>query len=431
MPKHTAKQLTEPGIGKLAKAKAGQRREVYDRLAPGLALRVTDRGTKTWAVHYRYAGKHQRITLNEWPALALEDARDEARKIRRWLKVGLDPKIALKVETASQYADAETQSGAGRTFGDLAETYIKHYLPGLANARQYGAVVRNRLIPAWGNLLISELRGHHLVELTDEIKDDEGSPMAAFRVYEVSKGIFTWALGRSERGVETNPFGHIKPPVKKIARQRTAKNHELKVIWSALECLGYPYGPWAHLLLLLGQRRSETAMIERKPGELDLDKAEWIIPAHKNKSTREHLVPLSPAAVAILRALPEFSDGKFVFTTTNGERPISGFGNAKTRADTAIEAALTDIDDIDEIEHWTWHDLRRTCSTNMAALGVPEIVRERTLNHVPQGLSKTYNIYDYANEKRDALERWALRLREITEPPPTNIVCLGATGGYG
>ena len=107
MPKRTAKQLTEPGIKKMAKAKPGQRREVYDKLSPGLALRVTDRGTKTWAVHYRYAGKHQRITLIEWPALGLEDARNEARNVRRWIKAGLDPKSALKVEAADRRAEIE------------------------------------------------------------------------------------------------------------------------------------------------------------------------------------------------------------------------------------------------------------------------------------------------------------------------------------
>ncbi len=96
MPKRTAKQLTEPGIEKMAKAKPGQRREVYDKLAPGLALRVTDRGTKTWAVHYRYGGKHQRITLGEWPSLRLEDARDEVRNVRGWVKAGVDPKTVRR-----------------------------------------------------------------------------------------------------------------------------------------------------------------------------------------------------------------------------------------------------------------------------------------------------------------------------------------------
>ncbi len=167
--------------------------------------------------------------------------------------------------------------------------------------------------------------------------------------------------------------------------------------------------------------------MERKPGELDLDKAQWIIPAHKNKSGRRHLVPLPPVAVTILRAVPEFSGGRFVFTTTNGERPISGFSKAKTRVNEAVAEAIAG-QGADDIEPWTWHDLRRTGSTGMARLVVPEIVRERVLNHLPQGLEKTYNVYDYLKQKRDALGQWAQEVQNITEPPPENVVKLKADG---
>ena len=425
MPKRTAKQLTEPGIQKMTKAKPGQRREVYDKLAPGLALRVTDRGTKTWATHYRFAGKHQRITLSEWPGLKIEDARIEARKIRNWAKGGIDPKAALGAE---QRAALEARNLASMTFGDLAAKYIEQKIPDLANASRYEAVVRNRLVSAWGDLALDELRGHHLSELVAKVKADAG-PMAAYRVYEVGKGIFTWALGASVRGVNSHPFAHLRAKhlsIKKVPRQRVLDNHEVSLIWPVLESLGYPFGPWAKLLLLLAQRRTEVANIERKRGELDLDKAEWIIPVHKNKSGRRHLVPLPPAAVTILRALPEFSEGRFVFSTTNGERPISGFGKTKTRVDEAVAKAIAE-EGGDDIEPWTWHDLRRTGSSGMARISVREIVRERVLNHLPQGLAKTYNVYDYQDEKRAALTQWGQEVQNITEPPPENVVKFGAT----
>ncbi len=428
MPKRTAKQLSEPGIKKMAKAKPGQRREVYDKLAPGLALRVTDRGTKTWAVHYRYAGKHQRITLGEWPSLKVEGARTTGREIRDWAKGGVDPKTALKIQ---QRARAEAREVASMTFGDLAAKYIEQKIPELANASRYEAVIRTRLISVWGDLTLYEMRGHHLSELVAKVKAEAG-PMAAYRVYEVGKGIFTWALGASVRGVDSHPFAHVRAKhlsIKKVPRTRLLKEHEISLIWPALESLGYPFGPWAQLLLLLAQRSSEVATMERKPGELDLDKAQWIIPSHKNKSKRQHVVPLPPSAVAILWAVPEFSGGKFVFSTTNGERPISGFGKVKARIDDAVSKAIAEAEQgADNIEPWTWHDLRRTGSTEMARLGVPEIVRDRVLNHLPQGLEKTYNLYGYLDEKRDALSRWAQEVQNITEPPPENVVKLNVDG---
>ena len=60
----------------------------------------------------------------------------------------------------------------------------------------------------------------------------------------------------------------------------------------------------------------------------------------------------------------------------------------------------------------------------MAALGVPDVVAERVLNHQPQGLVKTYNLHEYENEKREALDRWAQRVAEIVTPPPANVVGL-------
>jgi integrase len=81
------------------------------------------------------------------------------------------------------------------------------------------------------------------------------------------------------------------------------------------------------------------------------------------------------------------------------------------------------------VTDWRLHDLRRTARTGLAELGVPEIIAEKVLNHSPRNILTTiYNRHEYADEKRDALERWALRLREITEPAPENVVRMKAQG---
>ncbi len=116
-----------------------------------------------------------------------------------------------------------------------------------------------------------------------------------------------------------------------------------------------------------------------------------------------------------------------MFSTTNGERPISGFGKTKTRVDEAVAKVIAE-EGGDEIEPWTWHDLRRTGSSGMARIGVREIVREHVLNHLPQGLAKTYNVYDYQDEKRAALTQWGQEVQNIIEPPPDNVVKLKEHG---
>ena len=141
------------------------------------------------------------------------------------------------------------------------------------------------------------------------------------------------------------------------------------------------------------------------------------IPASRTKSDRVNVVPLSDTAAAILTELPRFVGGDFVFTTTAGRRPVSGFSKAKARIDKQVN-----------IEHWRIHDLRRTVRTELARMGVPEIVSERVIGHGPRGLVGVYNRHEYLAEKRDALDRWARELHSIVTPPPENVVRLPAAG---
>ena len=147
--------------------------------------------------------------------------------------------------------------------------------------------------------------------------------------------------------------------------------------------------------------------------EIDRDNALWIIPADRTKSGRETEVPLSSLALEILDALPLFASGDkiatdsaaFVFTTTSGRRPVSGFSKMKARTD-----------DLSDVTNWRLHDLRRTARTGLAELGVPQIVAEKVLNHSERNLLvKTYDRHEYSVEKADALARWSSRARKRGE----------------
>jgi integrase len=136
--------------------------------------------------------------------------------------------------------------------------------------------------------------------------------------------------------------------------------------------------------------------------ELDLDRATWTIPAHRAKNGNAHIVPLSPIALGILRALPRFAGSDFVFTTT-GNTAVSGFGRLKERL---APAATSD---------WRFHDIRRTVATNLAALRVPPHVIEAVLNHqsgIVSGVAAVYNRHAYLEEKSEALGLWALKMSE-------------------
>ena len=105
--------------------------------------------------------------------------------------------------------------------------------------------------------------------------------------------------------------------------------------------------------------------------ELESELSQWRIPAAYTKNGEVHIVPLAPQVVEIIRRLPQRSNCQWVFTT-DGKRPISGFSKLKTALDAQLEI----------LEPWRLHDLRRTCATGMGNMGVARHVVEAALNHV-------------------------------------------------
>jgi len=202
----------------------------------------------------------------------------------------------------------------------------------------------------------------------------------------------------------------------------------------AADAMEAPFGPYFKMLLLSGQRRVEVACMTW--GELDLNDAQvWIIPAARMKAKRPHEVPLSTSMVKMLQAMnKERGKGDYVFSTTGGKRPISGYSKAKA----ALNAKVAELRAVENggkppkgaLPDWRIHDLRRTVRTGLGALSnVPHDIRELVVSHVPTTLVRTYDLHGYRDEKRQALELWSQRLKQIVEPPTkgkSNVVSLPA-----
>jgi integrase len=114
--------------------------------------------------------------------------------------------------------------------------------------------------------------------------------------------------------------------------------------------------------------------------------------------------------------MPRLCD-RFVFSTAPGTH-FSGFSKSKGR-----------LDALSGVTGWRLHDLRRTMRTNLAGLRVNPDTAERVLGHVIGGVRGVYDRYAYLEEKRDALDRWAARLRSIAGPQPENVIELRAATG--
>jgi integrase len=142
----------------------------------------------------------------------------------------------------------------------------------------------------------------------------------------------------------------------------------------------------------------------------------------KNEVARPHDVPLADDVIAILNALPRFKSGDHLFSVSFGVKPVNNFVKAKASLDRAMRAELGKLDP------FVIHDIRRTMRTGLSALSVRPDVAELVIAHALPGIRGVYDKYSFEAEKRQALEKWAARLRDIVQPLPANVVKLGTVG---
>jgi integrase len=411
--------LTDRALKALKPAKHGQRYEIGDAVVPGLAVRVTDTGTKTFALVARFPGSHNptRRALGEYGAMTLERARDEARRWHELLHRGIDPRIEIERQRLSEARRQEN------SFASVAEAYFAHIKrQGHRQGAEIEREIRCEFISRWASRPITEITRHDLLEVIDAALK-RGAPSKAHHLFSYASRLFNWAIERGAYGLEHSPTHGMRPARiigEKKPRTRVLTDAELKALWQVPEELGYPYGPVIRLLMLTGQRKSEVA--EAQWSEFDLAKREWSIPAERMKMDAAHVVPLTDDAMKVLESLPRFRSGEHLFSTTYGKLPVNGFSKAKARLDKLMAKRLG------KVTPFVFHDIRRTVRTHLSALPIPDLVRELVIAHAKPGLHRVYDQHAYAAEKRHALELWATRLRSIIDPPRANVVQLWSRG---
>ena len=399
MAKNQSTFLTDAAVKRIEPPDSGQR-DYPDPYIPGLYLRVSSKGNRSWCFMYRLkdgSRKQRRITFGRYPALGLAEARDKARPLYEQTQRGEDPAI---FEAAKRREAARQRSNLFKTVAaDFIERYCK---PKNKTWEQQKRLLDRHVVPLWGDFPVSAITRRDAIELVEDLVRDH-SKFTAHNVRAVAMKLFKWAGQRDM--VDVNPFSMTEPPVsaKKSARDRVLRDEEVRAIWSACEEIGYPFGHLVQFLLLTGQRRGETSTI--KWYDIDFDDRVWHIAREDTKADRAHDVPLSDDAVALLKDCPRFGVGEYVFTTTGGHKPLSGFAKPKAMLDVSSG-----------VEGWRLHDLRRTLATNMAEhLSVPIHTISRVLNHAEGGVTHIYARASYMKEKRAALDKWSRHLQRIVD----------------
>jgi integrase len=405
--------LTDRSLIALKPAPDGRRQTVWDVLMPGMAVRVSALGKRSFYAVKRRAGDTQPTwhLLGSYPVMTLGEARAAAREALTALIAGQHPKT--RAEEKRQAAEAAAREAAGNTFVAVAEAFMKQYLPRIRSAKVYEAYVRRELIPVLGGRPIAEIKRREIVALLEAIATRSGES-AARQTLSILRKMMNWALARDLPGFESNPAAAIKVGDvlgQPKARDRLLTDAEVAAIWRNVEAVGKPFASVYKLLLLTGARREEIA--EAKWEDFDADLATLTIPPTRSKTGDAMLIPLPPAAVELITALPRFN-GPYIFTTTAGRRPVGAFSQAKERLNLALAASGSTV------PAFVIHDFRRAVRSGLARLGVPAVVAELCLGHRQPGILGVYDRHSYFDEKCDALRRWEKHLLGIVSPPPAD-----------
>jgi integrase len=279
--------------------------------------------------------------------------------------------------------------------------------------------VREKTIKEWRLLLnhprLSKLRSRPTLEVTrrelivlfDKIAEQaraEGREgYVANRTMEVIRRAWRWGVERELIPIEKNPFSvPIRKAIKERPRTRSYNDAEIAALWAALDETAMARA--IRFVMWTACRISEA--LTARWENVDLDAATWTVPADAegNKAQVDRLVPLVPDAVAFLRTLPRL--GPYVFGTES--RAVRQSRICKRIAERS------------GVEGFRPHDVRRAVSSWLASRaggGVPQPVRDAILGHRPAGLEGIYNVHSYVEEKRTALENWAMHIKRITSEP--------------
>jgi integrase len=350
-----------------------------------LWLQVGPNGSRSWYLRYTLGGRTREMGLGPYPLVSLSEARDKAMAQRRLLLDGIDP-IAAR--------DAKQPARDPVTFAAAAKQYIGGHEKGwksVDHARQWRNSLDRYVLPAIGERPISAIDTHDVLTIVEPLWQDKTE--TATRVLNRMSLILDWAAARKLR-IGDNPArwkGNLDAVLPKRSKVQKVINHpalpysQLPQFMTALRQQPEISARAAELMILTATRTGEVRFAVWP--EIDLEGRLWVIPAARMKAERDHRVPLSRAALAILTALPRAE-----------ERVFPGLGQH------AISKALQRVN-----RAITAHGFRSTFSDWCAEqTNTPAEVREMALAHaVGDKVEAAYRRGDLFQKRRQLMVAWA------------------------
>jgi integrase len=394
-------------IGKLtALAVAQAKRRGYYGDGGGLLLQVSAGGSKSWVFRFRVDGKLREMGLGPTHTVALSEAREKALSCRKARLDGRDP---IDERKASRLA-AKLDAAKAMTFRDCAERYIAAHKAGWRNpkhAAQWPATLGTYVYPVFGSLPVQAVDVGLVLKAIEPIWTTK--PETASRVRGRIESVLDWAAARGYRRGE-NPArwrGHLENLLPKKAKVRRVEHHaalpyaEITAFMAAVRQQEGVAARTLEFAILTAGRTGEV--IGARWEEINLADRLWTIPAERMKAGKEHRVPLSAPALAILEELVKVRESDFVFPGGRHGRPISNMAMLMTlrrmsRGDLTAHGFRSTFRD--------WAAERTTFPAEVAEMALAHAVSDK--------VEAAYRRGDLFQKRRQLAEAWA---KFCTTPP--------------
>jgi integrase len=379
-----------------------------DTEVKGFVCRRLPSGNASYGYRYRHNGAQRWLPLGLHGAVTAETARALAKAAAGERAKDKDPGAER----------AQKRAQAGTTVNFVLDTYLTQQRSrGLRSVGEVASVFDRVIRPVFGHRSVYLLTRRDVLGLLDDVEQRSGPFAAQKALAYLRSALDHWSL-RDERyrsPLAVRGLNRIKKSER--ARKRILSDDELRDLWRVLDGLSDDVtARFTKALLLSGRRRSELAGMQWQELAGDL----WIVPIERSKGKCEIAQPIVGAFAALLG--PPQTAG-FVF---GDGAPLGNLSTRKALIDKAL-ADLRQRENRPPVPNWRWHDLRRTARTLLSRLskaGVPSDHAERVLGHKIGGVRAVYDVFEYCDEVRHALESLAALVERIVNPPSGKIVPL-------
>jgi integrase len=364
----------------------------------GMYLLVTSDGRRYWRLDYRFARKRRTLALGVYPIVTLSNARAHREEARTSLAKGIDPSAVKKA------AKRAAKLASENTFEAVAREWIVNQRNRLA--QKYCALLLARLeadvFPEIGSRLIADIDGPELLEMLRKV-EKRGAIETARRLRQTCGQIFRYAIvtGRAKYDPSSTLRGALGSPSRRRGHRAMALDEVPNFLNGLAAYDGDARTRLALRLMVLTFARTSELRGARWPEFENLEGKEplWRIPAERMKMKREHIVPLAPQAVAVLRelrALPGSETSPFLFPSPSREGCMSN--------NTMLYALYR----MGYHGRATVHGFRAMASTALNEMGFRADVIERQLAHQEQNAVRAaYNRAEYLKDRRAMMIHWA------------------------